>query len=430
MELNRDNMKKIAGLITFAILLYLGVQHLDPVLAFLGEVMGIFYPFIIGAAMAFVLNVPMNFIEHKLFGKFHEEKENPEEKRGNLRVKEGKPEKKNRKFRVKHVKGEEKKGKTGFQSGKPGKLLQKLARPVSLIISILFLVVIVMIVVLVVAPELANTFISVGKRIEENIPHLQAWLEDVLRKDSPIVAWANSIDFQPQKMLDSAINMLKNGANGFLSSTISVTMGIVNTAVNFGIGFIFACYILLQKEKLTVQVKKAMYALLPQKAVAYCLHVCSLAHDIFASFIAGQCIEAVILGSMFFVMMTILRFPYALLVGVLISFTALIPVFGGIIGCWVGFFLILMVNPMQAIGFLILFLVLQQIEGNFIYPHVVGNSVGLPSIWVLVAVTVGGSLMGIAGMLIFIPLVSVLYALFREWVYGRLEKKKVNIRFE
>lgn len=430
MELNRDNMKKIAGLITFAILLYLGVQHLDPVLAFLGEVMGIFYPFIIGAAMAFVLNVPMRFIECKLFGKFHEEKENPEEKRGNLRVKEGKPENKNRKFRVKHVKGEEKKGKTGFQSGKPGKLLQKLARPVSLIISILFLVVIVMIVVLVVAPELANTFISVGKRIEENIPHLQTWLEDVLRKDSPIVAWANSIDFQPQKMLDSAINMLKNGANGFLSSTISVTMGIVNTAVNFGIGFIFACYILLQKEKLTVQVKKAMYALLPQKAVAYCLHVCSLAHDIFASFIAGQCIEAVILGSMFFVMMTILRFPYALLVGVLISFTALIPVFGGIIGCWVGFFLILMVNPMQAIGFLILFLVLQQIEGNFIYPHVVGNSVGLPSIWVLVAVTVGGSLMGIAGMLIFIPLVSVLYALFREWVYGRLEKKKVNVRFE
>ena len=430
MELNRDNMKKIAGLITFAILLYLGVQHLDPVLAFLGEVMGIFYPFIIGAAMAFVLNVPMNFIECKLFGKFHEEKENPEEKRGNLCVQDGKLEKKNRKFRVKHVKGEEKKGKTGFQSGKPGKLMQKLARPVSLIISILFLVVIVMIVVLVVAPELANTFISVGKRIEENIPHLQTWLEDVLRKDSPIVAWANSIDFQPQKMLDSAINMLKNGANGFLSSTISVTMGIVNTAVNFGIGFIFACYILLQKEKLTVQVKKAMYALLPQKAVAYCLHVCSLAHDIFASFIAGQCIEAVILGSMFFVMMTILRFPYALLVGVLISFTALIPVFGGIIGCWVGFFLILMVNPMQAIGFLILFLVLQQIEGNFIYPHVVGNSVGLPSIWVLVAVTVGGSLMGIAGMLIFIPLVSVLYALFREWVYGRLEKKKVNIRFE
>lgn len=384
-ELNRDNMKKIMGLITFAVLLYLGIQHLDPVMVFLGEIIGILYPFIIGGAMAFVLNVPMSFIERKLFGKI------------------------------------------GEKNGKAGKIVQKLARPVSLVISILLLVAVVAIVVLVVAPEFANTFISAGKRIEENIPLLQSWLEDVFRKDSLIVEWANSIDFQPQKMLDSVINMLKNGANGFLSSTISVTMGIVNTAVNLGIGFIFACYILLQKEKLSVQVKKAMYAILPKNAVAYCLHVCSLAHNIFASFIAGQCIEAVILGSMFFIMMTILNFPYALLVGVLISFTALIPVFGGFIGCWVGFFLILMVNPMQAFGFLIMFLVLQQIEGNFIYPHVVGNSVGLPSIWVLAAVTVGGSLMGIAGMLVFIPLVSVLYSLFREWVHDRLEKRKIRI---
>ena len=382
MELNRDNMKKMMGLIAFAVLLFLGVQHLEPVLAFLGEIVSIFYPFLIGAAMAFVLSVPMNFVEKWLFGRIRDHK--------------------NRK-------------------------VQKLARPLSLICSILIVVAVLMIVVLVVAPELGKTFLSVGKEIEKKLPVLQSWLEEVFRKDSVIVKWVNSIDFQPQKMLDSAISMLKNGANGFLSSTISVTMGIVNTAVNLGIGFIFACYILLQKEKLGVQVKKAMHAILPKRAVDYCLHVCSLAHDIFASFIAGQCIEAVILGSMFFVSMTIFRFPYALLVGVLIAFTALIPVFGGFIGCWVGFFLILVVNPMQALAFLALFLVLQQIEGNFIYPHVVGNSVGLPAIWVLVAVTVGGSLMGIVGMLVFIPLVSVLYALFREWVYGRLEKKKVKI---
>lgn len=145
----------------------------------------------------------------------------------------------------------------------------------------------------------------------------------------------------------------------------------------------------------------------------------------FSSFITGQCIEAVILGSMFFVSMTILHFPYAMLVGVLISFTALIPLFGGIIGCWVAFFLILMISPVKAVLFLGLFLILQQIEGNLIYPHVVGGSVGLPSIWVLVAVTLGGSLMGIAGMLIFIPTVSVIYTLFREWVYARLEKKQL-----
>ena len=130
---------------------------------------------------------------------------------------------------------------------------------------------------------------------------------------------------------------------------------------------------------------------------------------------------------MFFVVMTVFKFPYAMLVGVLISFTALIPVFGGFIGCWVGFFLIFMVNPLQALVFLGIFLLLQQIEGNLIYPHVVGNSVGLPSIWVLMAVTIGGSLMGIVGMLIFIPLTSVAYALFREWVYKRLRKKRIQV---
>ena len=135
----------------------------------------------------------------------------------------------------------------------------------------------------------------------------------------------------------------------------------------------FSCYVLLQKEKLGRQVLKAAYAILPVKTVEYLGHVCTLASKVFSSFITGQCIEAVILGSMFFVSMTIGRFPYAMLIGVLISFTALIPVFGGIIGCWVGFFLILMVSPLKALAFLILFLILQQIEGNLIYPHVVGN---------------------------------------------------------
>ena len=134
-----------------------------------------------------------------------------------------------------------------------------------------------------------------------------------------------------------------------------------------------------------------------------------------------------ILGTMFFIAMTIFRFPYAMLVGVLIAFTALIPIFGAFIGCAISFLLILLVSPVKALLFLILFLVLQQIEGNLIYPHVVGGSVGLPSVWVLVAVTVGGSLMGVAGMLIFIPLVSVIYALFREWMYKSLKKKGVQV---
>lgn len=381
-KISKDTMKKAACLIGFAVLLYVGVRNMDVVLQYLGLLWSLLFPFILGCAIAFVLNVPMKFMEKHLFEKAR--------RKGN-------------------------------------KAAIKLGRPISLLLSILFVVAIVLVVALVVIPELGATFVSVAKQIEKSIPMLQDWLDHTLRQDSPIVVWANSIDFQPEKMLDSLIDVLQSGVNNILTSAITVTTGIVSTAVNVGIGFIFTCYILLQKEHLMLQMKKALYALFSQKTVNYVLHVCTLANRIFASFIAGQCIEAVILGSMFFVVMTVFKFPYAMLVGVLISFTALIPVFGGFIGCWVGFFLIFMVNPLQALVFLGIFLILQQIEGNLIYPHVVGNSVGLPSIWVLMAVTIGGSLMGIVGMLIFIPLTSVAYALFREWVYKRLRKKRIQV---
>ena len=385
MELNKENMRKIRWLIAFAVLLYLGIQNLAVVLKYVKLLWGLLLPFVLGGAMAFVLNVPMSFIERHLFGKVRE------------------------------------------KNNKAGKAASKLARPVSLVLSIVFVILLILIVVLVVAPEIGTTLVSVVKKVEEDIPLAQKWITDTFNGDSEIVKWASAIEIDPQKILDSIVSVLKNGADNLVSSTITVTMGIVSMAVNFAIGFVFACYVLLQKEKLGKQVLKATYAILPVKVVEYQSHVCTLASKIFASFITGQCIEAVILGSMFFVTMTIGRFPYAMLIGVLISFTALIPVFGGIIGCWVGFFLILMVSPLKAFMFLGLFVILQQIEGNLIYPHVVGNSVGLPAIWVLVAVTLGGNLMGIVGMLIFIPLVSVLYTLFREWVYARLDKKKVKI---
>ena len=355
MQLDKENMKKIRWLIAFAILLYLGVQNLHIVISTVRVLLGFLFPFIIGFGIAFILNIPMKFIEHHLFGKALKQEK---------------------------------------------KTVQKLARPVSLVLSICFVICIIVIVMLVVVPELGATFVNIAKKIEENIPVFQKWIDNVF-------------------------GVLKNGVNNIVSSTVSITMGLLTTAMNVSIGFVFACYVLLQKEKLLQQIKKAMYAMFPEKPVRYLAHVWNLANRIFSSFITGQCIEAVILGSMFFVSMTILHFPYAMLVGVLISFTALIPLFGGIIGCWVAFFLILMISPVKAVLFLGLFLILQQIEGNLIYPHVVGGSVGLPSIWVLVAVTLGGSLMGIAGMLIFIPTVSVIYTLFREWVYARLEKKQL-----
>ena len=194
----------------------------------------------------------------------------------------------------------------------------------------------------------------------------------------------------------------------------------------FFISFVFAVYILLQKEKLSVQAKKVLFAFARKGRAEATLEVLALTYNTFSSFLTGQCVEAVILGSMFVVTMTILKLPYALLVGILIAFTALIPIFGAFIGCVVGAFLIFMVDPVKALIFIVMFLVLQQIEGNLIYPHVVGSSVGLPSIWVLAAVTIGGNLLGIVGMLIFIPLVSVVYALFREIVYLKLKQRKIS----
>lgn len=153
------------------------------------------------------------------------------------------------------------------------------------------------------------------------------------------------------------------------------------------------------------------------------LRVLGLLNGNFNSFITGQCLEAVILGTMFVIVLAVFRIPYALLIGVLIAFTALIPIVGAFIGCVVGAFLILVDNPAKAVVFVVIFLVLQQVEGNLIYPHVVGNSVGLPSVWVLVAVTLGGSLMGVAGMLLFIPLFSTAYTLFKDDVNMRNEKR-------
>ncbi|MEG2350114.1 MAG: AI-2E family transporter, partial [Hungatella sp.] len=213
-----------------------------------------------------------------------------------------------------------------------------------------------------------------------------------------------------------------NGAGNVLNSTRSAAKTILDGAVAFGIGLIFAIYILLQKETLGRQMKSFLRAFFPKHTTDRVLAIASLSEKTFANFLAGQCLEAMILGMMFFLTLTILRMPYAVLVGVLIAFTALIPVFGSFVGCAVGTLLMLITNPVDALTFVVIFLILQQIEGNLIYPHVVGNSVGLPSIWVLVAVTIGGNLMGVVGMLVFIPLCSVLYTLLREAVRARLSK--------
>ena len=384
MDLNKKNVRKILGIITFMVILFALLINFPEVLKWLGFIWGVCFPFVLGGAIAFCLNIPMSFFERKLFSE----------------VDMGKP------------------------ARKSGKLLRALARPLSLVLTLLCIVLILAVVVIVLVPQLTKTFESIGEAMTDFLPKAQVWLENVFSGDGAIAGFISSMELDWTKWVNGIKDFALNGAGNVLSVTMNATMAVVNSVTTFFIAFIFSIYILMQKENLSRQLTKLIKAVWNEKTVEKICRICSLSHFTFARFITGQCIEALVLGTMFFVIMSLFRFPYALLVGVVIAVTALIPIVGAFVGCFVGAFLILMVNPMQALAFVILFLVLQQIEGNLIYPHVVGNSVGLPSMWVLFAVTVGGSLMGVAGMLIFIPLMSVLYSLLREWVNGQLKEKK------
>ena len=381
MELNQENIRKIKEIILFTAVIIVCLWKYETVLDILFFLLNILTPFILGGAIAFVLNVPMNFVQRHLF---------KEERIRNRKVS------------------------------------QKLARPVSMVLVLIAVFGIVAIVMFILIPQLGETFANLGRSIQAFIPQLQEWAARLFNDNKEIMDTVNNLEFDWNKIMDTGINFFKSGAGSVVDSTITAAKSIVSGLTTFFIAFVFAIYILLQKEKLGVQAKKVLFAFVRRGRAEATVEVLSLTYNTFSSFLTGQCVEAVILGSMFAVSMTILKLPYALLVGMLIAFTALIPIFGAFIGCGVGAFLIFMVDPMKALIFVVLFLVLQQIEGNLIYPHVVGNSVGLPSIWVLTAVSIGGSLMGVVGMLIFIPIVSVVYALFREIVYLKLKKNQID----
>ena len=364
----------------FTALLVVALWKFDVVLGVLKTIGQIIFPFILGGAIVFVINVPMSFLEKKIF---------------------------------ENVK-------------KENKAARKLARPVSLLLTIVLVVGVIALVMIGVIPQLTKTMGSLMINITDFIPQIKIWIRDFFHDNREIMKLVDQVQFKPDQAIRWGISLLGNGAGNMMNTTMSAVGSVVSGLATFFIAFSFACYVLFQKEKLHVQVRKVLFAFLPkQKADAF-LKVCSLTYRTFANFLTGQCLEAVILGCMFVVTLSILRMPYALLIGVLIAFTALIPIFGAFIGCAVGSFLIFMVSPKQAIIFIIVFLVLQQIEGNLIYPHVVGESVGLPSIWVLAAVTIGGNLMGIVGMLVFIPLLSVVYTIFRKVVYQRLKKRHIK----
>lgn len=379
MNLDRDNLRKIRGLILFTIFVLVLLWNYELVFDGIQFVWGVISPFVLGGVIAFIVNIPMRFFEEKLFHKAKREKK---------------------------------------------KWADKFARPFSLIITLLVIIGVIATVVLIVIPELGNTLLHLGKTIQDFIPKVQVWAIKTFEDNQEIAKWISDIDFKWDEILTQGLDFLKNGAGSVLGSTFEAAMSIISGMTTFFIAFVFSCYILVQKERLAEQVKKLMRAFMPEDWNNILLALGSVVNKSFTNFFTGQCLEAVILGLMFLVVMAIIRLPYALLISVLIAFTALIPIFGAFIGCAVGALLIFMLSPMKALIFIIMFLVLQQIEGNFIYPHVVGNSVGLPSIWVLVAVTVGGSLMGLAGMLIFIPLTAVVYTILRGIVNRRLGLKE------
>lgn len=378
MGFDKEKIKQIRWLMVLAAVLVLGILYSSSVFAGIGFAFRIARPFLYGGVIAFVLNLPMKAFENKLLRKWK------------------------------------------------GKAAAKLKRPVCMTLSVVAVFLVVTIVIGTVVPQVTVTAAEVGKKIPAFLDRVTEELDNLAvnyPEFAEKVEELESLEINWDALTDTVFDFLKNGAGDMLTSTVSVASGIIGGIVNIVIAFIFALYILVQKEKLGDQCTRIISAYLPEKAGNRMLEVCSLLHKNFSNFITGQCLEAVILGILFVIFMTIFRMPYALMIGVLIAFTALIPIVGAFIGCIVGAFLIMIDNPLLAFWFVIMFLIIQQIEGNLIYPRVVGNSVGLPSIWVLMAVSLGGSLFGVAGMLFFIPLLSTVYALIRESVNGRNAKK-------
>lgn len=376
MKWNRNDVIRIICILCAVVLFAYLLFNFDKVSKGVSWLIGILMPFIIGFAVAFAVNVPMKGLEKVLF--------------------------KN-------------------ESGR----LYRFKRPVCMILSFACIIAVLTFAFTMIIPEMSRTITAFAEKLPDAMDNIQKQAVKILKNQPELVKRIKSIDINWDALMSNVVDIVKNGGGSVLSSTFSIASSVVGALVDIVVGLFFACYILAQKENLEKQVKGILYAVFKEKSADRFIQTCVLADKTFSNFISGQCLEACILGLMFFITMTVFRIPYALTVSILIAVFALVPVFGAFVGCFVGTVMILVESPKQALIFLIIFIVIQQIEGNLIYPHVVGGSVGLPSIWVLVAVMLGGDLMGVLGMLIFVPLFSVLYALSEEYVVNALKKKGV-----
>ncbi len=375
MEQDKKDIKKWFKIISFALIGLLIVNNFSVVTGFVAKFFDIISPFVVGAALAFILNIPMKFFESKF-------------------------------------------SKITFKKGK--KLNKNLIRIISLLLAIIVIGFIITLIVNLILPEIINII----KLLVENSPkymnEIKNFALDITTNMPDIRDSIKNININNENMQEQ----IKTIATNVLTFSVSFAGNVLGSIVDAIVSLVFAIYILTGKDKLKEQSKRIVYAYFDKTKAEGILEFGRTARRIFKNFITGQCLEACILGSLSIVGMFILDIPYAVPIGVLIGVTALIPIVGAFIGISVGVVLILSVEPVKVLTFLVFILILQQIEGNLIYPKVVGDSVGLPGIWVLVAVAVGGDLFGLVGMLLGLPVASVIYTLIKDNVNKRLDHKK------
>ena len=383
MERKKTDMKEkmgmkrpIIGYILLIAALILGIQNITVVVTVLQTVAGVLQPLILGAVIAYILNILMKKLEKIYF-----------------------PKSKN-------------------------SLINKTKRMVCIILSLLLVIGILGLVMGLVLPELVGAFAVIAESVPVYYEKLVAWLMTYSDKFPVIEEYINGLQLDWSQITKNLVMYATSGVGGIFNSAISVVSVVVGGIVNFVIALIFAIYLLAGKEKLSAQLKRVLEAYLSEKKRAQLAQMVAVADNTFSSFIVGQCTEAVILGSLCTIGMWILRFPYAPMTGAFIGVTALIPVAGAYLGAGVGAFMIMTVDPMKALLFLVFIVCLQQLEGNLIYPKVVGSSVGLPALWVLAAVTVGGGINGIFGMLLGVPIAATLYKLIGMDVRKKVDKQK------
>ena len=378
MNLEKDIVREIKKLIVFTAIIFLCIWKYEVVFQSIHWILDVITPFLIGGAIAFIIGIPVSYIEKKLL-------------------------KKKRKW------------------------IEKSARFISIVIVITCVLVAINIFLLFLLPELGSAILHLEDSMRFFLSGVEKKSKAFFDGNEEILRYIDKMEFDWNRLTKIGIEMLGDRTGQIIGSAAEVIHRIAQGITTFFIAFVFGCYILWQRERLSIQGKKVLYALIPEGKADAVIEVLELSGHTFAGFLTGQCMEALILGCMFGITLLVFQMPYALLISAVIAVTALVPVFGAFAGCAIGMVLIFIESPSKVILFLTIFLVLQQIEGNLIYPKVVGNSVGLPSIWVLVAVTTGGRLMGIIGMLIFIPIASVSYALFREVIYLLLKKRDVDV---